>query len=84
MSSTTMMRPKDSIRCSRTGVGLHQTGGQPCRTGESAPEHAGLHGIQRQEGGAACIVIAQQGDGRFGGGFVLHHDVLQRRPEPSP
>ena len=59
-------------------VGLHQTGGKPCRTGESATEHAGLDGIQRQEGGAACIVIAQQGNGRFGSGFVLYHDVLQR------
>ena len=47
-------------------------------TGESATEHAGLDGIQRQEGGAACIVIAQQGNGRFGSGFVLYHDVLQR------
>ena len=58
-------------------VGLHQTGGKPCRTGESATEHAGLDGIQRQEGGAACIVIAQQGDGRLGSGFVFHNDVLQ-------
>ena len=37
-----------------------------------------LDGIQRQEGCAACIVIAQQGNGRFGSGFVLYHDVLQR------
>ena len=58
-------------------VSLHKAGGQPRCAGKTAPEHAGLDGIQRQEGGAACVVIAQQGNGRFGGGFVLHHDVLQ-------
>ena len=60
------------------GVCLYEGGGQPGRTGEVSPEKAGLDGIQRQEGGAACIVIAQQGNGHFGSGFVLYHDVLQR------
>ena len=58
-------------------VSLHKAGGQPRCAGKTPPEHAGLDGIQRQEGGAACVVIAQQGNGRLGGGFVLHHDVLQ-------
>ena len=60
------------------GVSLHQRRRQPCRAGQPPPEHAGLHGIQRQKGGAACMVVAQQGDSGFRGGFVFHHDVLQR------
>ena len=41
-------------------------------------EHPRLDGIQRQKGGAARILAAQQGNARLGGGFVFHHDVLQR------
>ena len=59
------------------GVGLHQRRRQPCRAGQPSSERAGLHGIQRQKGGAACMVVAQQGDSGFRGGFVFHHDVLQ-------
>ena len=72
-----MMRPSSRHDVVIPAVGLHKTGSQPRCTGKTPPEHAGLHRIQRQEGGAACVVIAQQGNGRFGGGFVLHHDVLQ-------
>ena len=60
------------------GVCLHQRRGQPRRAGQPSSEHAGLHGVQRQKGGAACMVIAQQSDRGFRGGFVFHHDVLQR------
>ena len=65
------------------GVGLHQRRRQPRRTGKPSPERAGLHGIQRQKGGAACMVVAQQGDSGFRGGFVFHHDVLQRTAQRS-
>ena len=59
------------------GVCLHEGGGQPGRAGEVSPEKAGLDGIQRQKGGAARILAAEEGDASLGGGFVLHHNVLQ-------
>ena len=46
---------------------------------EDSPKRR-LDGIQRQEGGAARIVILSPvgRDAGSGGGFVLYHDVLQR------
>ena len=60
------------------GVGLDEAGRQPGRTGKTPPEKAGLNGVQRQKGGAARVLAAEQGDAGLGGGFVLRHDVLQR------
>ena len=60
------------------GIGLDKAGRQLCRTGQPPPEHTGLDRIQRQEGGPARVLTAEQGDARLGGGFVLDHDVLQR------
>ncbi len=48
----------------------------PSRT--VSPGTRGLDGVQRQKGGAARVLAPQQGDAGLGGGFVLHHDVLQR------
>ena len=59
----------------------HQAAGQPGGQGQLPPEQPRLHGVQRQEGGAAGVLPPQQGDGGFGGGLAFHHDVLHGGPE---
>ena len=60
---------------------LDQAAGQLCPGWHCAPEHSGLHRIQRQKGGPPCTVAAQQGNGSLGSRFVLHHNVLQCAPQ---
>ena len=62
-------------------VALDQIGGDLGGAGEAAGEAGALHGIQRQEGGAACALVLQKADGRTGAALVLDHDVLQSKAE---
>ena len=60
---------------------LDQIGGDLGGTGKAAGETGALHGIQRQEGGAARALVLQKADGRTGAALVFDHDVLQSKAE---
>ena len=64
------------------GVVFHQTGCHPGAAGQAGGvEVAALHGVQRQEGGPARTLVAQESHGCLGGAFAVHHDVLQREAQ---
>ena len=62
-------------------ITLDQIGGDFGSAGQPPGEAGALHGVQRQEGGAACALVLQKADGGAGAALILDHDVLQCKAE---